>query len=66
MHPGYHESCLAVKLDIPAVRHEPHPGYPGSVATYVTSDGKLLPLWTKDEIAYSHEVIELFRQRQAA
>jgi hypothetical protein len=40
------------------------PGQPGSVATYVTGDGRLLPLWTEDEVAYSYEVIELCRGRQ--
>jgi hypothetical protein len=65
MDTGYHTRCESVKQGIPAVRHEPHPGYPGSVATYVTGEGRLLPLWTEDEVAYSYEVIALIRQERA-
>ena len=64
--PGYHTRCEPVKPAIPAIRREPHPGYPGSVATYVTAEGRLLPLWTRAEVEYSEEVIAAWRERVAA
>jgi hypothetical protein len=67
MAPEKHEGCLPVKPVIPAVLHRPHPDYPGSVATYLTCDGKALPLWDEDEIAYTREVIALWlRAREQA
>lgn len=66
--PAYHTSPNPVKqarYPVPAVRREPHPGYPGSIATYVASDGRLLPLWTEAEIDYSYEVIAHLRGQAA-
>jgi hypothetical protein len=69
VHPAYHTSPKPVKqarCSIPAVRHEPHPGYPGSVATYVTSDGRLLPIWDQEWLDATLENIAFWRGQAAA
>jgi hypothetical protein len=65
MQPGYHERCESVKPAIPAVRHEPHPGYPGSVATYVASDGRLLPIMDVAWLLATLEEIAAIRKQWA-
>lgn len=64
--PVYQSLCNPVKYPIPAVRLEPHPGYAGSIATYVTSEGRLLPLWTQAEVERSYEVIAWCREQAGA
>jgi hypothetical protein len=63
--PGYHESCESVKPDIPAIRYEPHPDYPGSVATYITSDGRALPILDQGWLDATLEVIAHLRKPAA-
>jgi hypothetical protein len=67
--PVYHTSCNPVKPAEPpgpAIRIEPHPDHPESIATYITADGKALPLWNKDEVAFSLEVVAAFADRARA
>jgi hypothetical protein len=65
VHTEYYEGCKPINPRIPAVHHEPHPDHPGSVGTYITAEGRALPLWTEDDVAHSYEVIALFVQRGA-
>ena len=53
------------RCPIPAVQLEPHPGYPGSIATYVTSEGRLLPIWDQEWLDATLEVIAYLRGQAA-